>query len=79
MSVREIKIRPEGWQMFRGWAQSLAEAQAWGEDVPGLHDVDAVVEWLNERQEIEWPVTTEQARLLIETCLKGGQGAVRTT
>lgn len=77
--VRTLKIRPEGWAIFRGWVQSLAEAEAWGEDVPSTQDVDAVVAWLDERHEIEYPLTTEQARILIESCVKGGINKVRRT
>lgn len=77
---RTIQIRAEGWAIFRGWAQLLAEAEAWGEDdVPGIQDVDAVVAWLDERHEIEYPIDTEQARILIESCLKGGINEVEQT
>lgn len=75
--VREIQISVEGWEMFRGWAQTLAEAEASGEDVPTLQDVDAVVAWLHDHDEIERSITTEEARLLIEACLKGGLVSVR--
>lgn len=65
--------------MFRGWAQQLSEAAELGEDVPDIQDVDAVVEWLEDRLEIKPPLTTEHARVLIEACVKGGILEVEVT
>lgn len=65
--------------LFRRWAQALHDAEVVGENAPGIQDVDAVVDWLDERDMIEHPVDREQARVLIEACLKGGMLTVAVT
>lgn len=77
---RTIRVRPEGLQAFRGWAVALAEAEQSGEQVPALQDLDAVCDWLVERDLIHDPVPSrEHARILIELCLKGGEMEVQQT
>lgn len=79
VAERTIRIRVEGWATFRGWVQTLYDAEKNGEAVPDIQDVDAVVEWLDDHYEIKPPVDTRQARVLIEACLKGGTMQVDTT
>jgi hypothetical protein len=77
VSERTLQVKPEGLQAFRRYAQALAEAESRGEDVPALQDLDAVVDWLDERDLIVAPVPSrEHARLLIEMCAKGGTTTV---
>jgi hypothetical protein len=76
-SVRTLRMRPESWSLFLGWVQSLSEAEAWGEEVPDVQDLDATVQWLLDRHELEPPVGPTEARIIIEACLKGGMTQVR--
>lgn len=68
----------QSWDLFKGWVQALAEAQTAGEcDIPAIHDLDAVVEWLHDRDELHDPVGIVEARIIIEACLKGGVTQVK--
>lgn len=76
-SVRTLRMRPESWTLFLGWVQALSEAEERGEEVPMVQDLDAAVEWLQARDELEPPVGPTEARIIIEACLRGGVTQVR--
>jgi hypothetical protein len=72
MAERTLKVRPEGLQIFRRWAFAITRAELRGETVPNIDEIEAVLEWLDERKLIEPPVDRAQARVLIELVRAGG-------
>jgi hypothetical protein len=77
--VRKIRVRREGFEHFKRWVRALREAEQRGETVPDVRDFGAVASWLDARGLIVRPVTRDQAKLLIEACLEGGEVEVRAS